>query len=195
MGDDEPSQSGEIEINPINPKAHRIPSGVWNEDVLPVLEWEVAEHRVVLPEDLQPVLACPVPVLRWASIKYRSVVAKHERDRPVIENLDGYLNEWEWVGEETGAYIGQHRVLIQDDMQRWYTVTIGEDRNGSYNIITVFGGSDRGFLGNRKRHRKNIVRREKEPSARAADLASLESAGAAGGEAVSRHEGYFHHQL
>ena len=58
-----------------------------------------------------------------------------------------------------GAF--KHWRNISDEELRWYAVTMGMDRNGSYNVITVFGGSDRGFLGNRLRHLKNVRRSEK----------------------------------
>lgn len=42
--------------SPVNPAAVRGPSGIWNEESLPVTEWEAAEHRVVLPQSLQKAL-------------------------------------------------------------------------------------------------------------------------------------------
>lgn len=136
-----------------------MPGGIWNEDELPVLEWEAAEHRVVLPDDLQRVLGIGKPVLRWSVKKYRAVVGTHNRDLHVVHDLARYLARWEYAGEETGVHEGNWRVLVRDEIGRWYAVSIGTDATGSMNVITLVGSGTRGFLSNRLRSLKNVVER------------------------------------
>lgn len=152
-------QPGEISL--YNTAAIRGEHGIWNEDSLPVTEWEAAEHRVVVPASLQASLTLPVPaVLRWDDEKYRLVVNQRHRDLPVILNLTHYLSTWRYHGEEIGEHAGNQRILLQDDYDRWYAVSIGP-LQGSHNVITVIGGSDRRYLDNRKRGMKGIFERRK----------------------------------
>jgi hypothetical protein len=159
---DDPDPSvAELQVSEVNPAARRRPGGIWCEDILPVLEWECAEHRVVLPEELQRALGLSSPVLRWSSIKYRAIAESHARDRTIVHELTRYLSNWSFIGEEPEPHAGQYRVLFHDDRGRWYALTLGIDRNGSHNVITIFGGSDSGFLRNRLRRLVNVVKREK----------------------------------
>lgn len=113
----------------------------------------------VLPQDLQHRLGDDFPpVLRWANRKYQILARKHRRDLSVIEHLSLYLAGWKYVGTESGS--DRRRVMFQDETGRWYAATVGVDETGSYNVVTVFGGSDRGFLTNRLRGMGNIVRNE-----------------------------------
>jgi hypothetical protein len=41
-----------IETHPLNPGARRQRGGYWNEDTLPITEWETSERRVVVPHHL-----------------------------------------------------------------------------------------------------------------------------------------------
>lgn len=52
-----------MEVSPYNSRARRAKGGIWNGDVLPIMEWEAAEHRMVVPEDLQRALGIDTPVL------------------------------------------------------------------------------------------------------------------------------------
>ena len=151
----------EGEISSFNREAIRGPNGIWNELLLPVMEWEAPEHRVVLPESLVTSLSLPVsPVLRWNTHKYRDVTMKHSRDIHVIQNLSRYLFEWQFHGEEAGERSGNQRILFQDEMGRWYAVRIGP-LQGSDNMITIVGSRRASFLNNRLSGLKNVVRREK----------------------------------
>ena len=137
-----------MESHPLNPNARRGPNGIWNEESLPVMDWEFPEKRLVLPESLQRALDLPdAPVLRWDAVKYWTVVTKHARDLPIIDDLSTCLDQWAYVGTETVT--GNVRVLFSVD-GRWYAVSIGK-RQGEHTVISVFGGSDQRFLGNRLR--------------------------------------------
>lgn len=135
------------EISLYNPHAVAGPHGIWNEETLPVTEWEAPECRVVIPDHLQMSLHLKVPpVLRWADAKYREVAARHARDMAIINDLTRYLDGWQFHGLETGTKAGKELILFEDEQGRWYSVSIGADRNGSYNIVTAFGSSQRAFM-------------------------------------------------
>lgn len=121
---DEPEDA--IETHPLNSAATRRPGGYWNEDRLPVADWELPADRVVLPEHLQHVLGDDTPpVLRRAKRKYQAVNSKHMRDRAVLSHLSAYSNGWQYVGIEPGRQV--RRVLFQDESQRWYSASFGRD--------------------------------------------------------------------
>lgn len=148
MGDDESSQSDEIEISPINSRAHRVPGGIWNEDELPVLEWEMPEHRVVLPEELRHLCGFDVPVLRWARSKYQRVLERHIQpvEQQVLRDLSEHLGGWIRAGLEPGK-TDVWRVFFQVE-DRWCVAVLGRDRNGSHNVVTMHSPSDRNYLPN-----------------------------------------------
>lgn len=150
------------ETHPFNDTVTRKPGGIWGEAVLPILEWEIAERRVVVPTGLQASLTLPTPaVLRWAAVKYRNVTIKHDRDRVVANSLSPYLEQWVFHGEELGPKPGYQRILFQDENRRWYAVSIGPDRNGSHNMITVMGSTESNFVRNRLRGMTNVTMRKK----------------------------------
>lgn len=149
-----------LEISAINPAASRVRGGIWNEHILPVMEWEAAEHRVVLPIHLQLSLGLEAPVLRWDRQKYERVIREHARDLPVIRDISRYLNDWQYHGNETGYHPENRRILFQDESGRWYAASIGS-LHDSENIITVFSGSKTEFRTNRLKTLENVVRREK----------------------------------
>lgn len=153
--------SSSMEVSSYNSRARRVRGGIWNEHVLPVMEWEAAEHRVVLPRDLQDALGIDTSVLRWASKKYLSVTEKHERDLHVVRDLSCYLNDWAYFGEESDPRLGNARILFQDEINRWYAVSIGPDVSGSVDVITVSGSARKKFLQNRLGTLRNVVRKEK----------------------------------
>lgn len=88
------------EVSRFNPDAIRGPHGIWNEDTLPVLEWEAAEYRIVLPADLQRGIGLSRPILRWESVKLHDVIDKH----PTIGAFDftdaAFWARWERFGPE-----------------------------------------------------------------------------------------------
>lgn len=47
-------------------------------------------------------------------------------------------------------------MLFRDEEGRWYSLTIGE-LQGSYNVVTVFGGSDKHFLEKRLRGMEEMI--------------------------------------
>ncbi len=82
--------SGEVSRH--NRDAMRGEHGIWNEDSLPVTEWEIPEQRVVVPAQLTEYLPANMsPVLRWDREKYDTVVQEHSRDLPVIRDLSRHL--------------------------------------------------------------------------------------------------------
>ncbi|HWV23377.1 MAG TPA: hypothetical protein VNZ58_04235 [Thermomicrobiales bacterium] len=142
-----------------NPDAVRGPSGIWNENILPVVEWEAAEHRVVLPSDLQHALGIATPVLRWDRSKREAVLREHLHDAAVIHAINDHLLTWTEAGSERDKP-ENHRILFTVE-RRFYAVSIGKRRDGSDSIIIVFGSSSRSFRSNRLRGMVNVVERGK----------------------------------
>jgi hypothetical protein len=68
-------------------------------------------------------------------VKYRTVIAKHNRDLSVIDDLWAHLNGWEYLGRETVT--GNMRVLFPVN-HRWYAVRIGK-RQGPLGEFRVRG--------------------------------------------------------
>jgi len=149
------------EVSPVNSAAVRGPNGIWNEETLPVMEWEVVESRVVIPVDLQRSFKFESPaVLRISDKKLRRMNIDRPQDQHVLRELSHYLEAWRFHGEEVHRP-GNQRILIQDESGRWYAVSIGPDRNGSHNVITLIGGSDRDYFQNRLNGMRDVVEREK----------------------------------
>ena len=146
--DDESLQVDKIEISSINPNAHRVPGGAWNEEELPILSWEAPEHRIVLPSDLQRLCDFDGPVLRWAKSKYQRVVEQHSQpiELLVFRDPSSHISGWLRAGPEPGR-AERWRVFFQVE-HRWFVAVIGRDRNGSQNIVTIHSPSDRNYLPN-----------------------------------------------
>jgi hypothetical protein len=169
MGDDPPGTSEDLEPHPLNPGTVRRQGGYWNEDSLPVMDWESPGHRVVVPEHLQQHLESTGPVLRWSDVKRRMTVAKRPNDADVANNLSRYLDLWQYVGVEREPVQAtrpnnpakRFRELLQDQSGRWYAISIGIDTNGSSNVITLIGSGNRLFPANRLRGMEAIVVRGK----------------------------------
>jgi hypothetical protein len=143
---------------PHNPAAVRGPHGIWNEETIPVTEWEAPPYPVVLPTSLLPHLPGGMsPVLRWGRDKLLTVRRDHARDFAVIQELSRYLENWQYFGEERRRP-DRYRILFPDENGRWYSVTIGPPLR-SNNIVTVFGNPDPGFVANRLRGMRNVVER------------------------------------
>jgi hypothetical protein len=125
------------EISPYNPNAVRGPNGMWNEETLPVMEWEAAEHRVVVPLHLQVALGLEVAVLRWASVKYLKVVRDHHQriEQEQRDQIERCLDSWEWAGPQPEK-ADVWRVFYQY-AGRWGLMVVGRDRNGSVNVVTM----------------------------------------------------------
>lgn len=138
-----------METSPYNRRVHRVAEGVWNDDELPVLEWEAAEHRVVLPEDLQRVLGIDVPVLRWARAKRGRVVQTHDQpnERRRAERLSFCLSTWIHAGRDRSKPATWH--VFFEEAGRGTPVILGRDANGSVNVITLYSPSRPNTLRNR----------------------------------------------
>lgn len=99
---DEIDPASLVEISDLNPNAQRVRGDVWNEHELPVMEWEAAEHRVVLPADLRESLGIDAPALRWAASTRSRVLSGRPAFRDHIKRIDHYLANWQYVeGEPT----------------------------------------------------------------------------------------------
>ena len=105
----------------------------------PVLAWEDAAHRVVLPRSPRLALGVDDLILRWARQKRELVLAQHANDAEVIQDIGRHIERWSYCGFERGSS-DVWRVLFTVK-ERWYSLTLGRDATGSLNSITVFGSS------------------------------------------------------
>jgi hypothetical protein len=126
------------EISALNPGAIRGPHGIWNEETLPVLEWESPLHRVVIPYALQLALNLEVPVLRWSSFKRDRIIREHAADTEVIETINRYLPNVRIAGPDPRPNRREFLAFFEAN-ERWYRAVFGIDRSGSVNIVSVYG--------------------------------------------------------
>lgn len=150
--------SSRFEVSPYNPGARRRPGGIWNDDTLPVTAWEAAEHRVVLPEDLQIFLGVDTPVLRWAQNKRDLVLSAHSQanERRQAERVDFYLSTWDYAGADPRKP-GSWHVFFVDEGRRTLVV-FGRDANGSMNMVTLYSPKRPSALKNRINRGKYLKR-------------------------------------
>lgn len=99
-------------------------------------------------------------MLRISENKWESMQLPHARDRHVVADISRFIIRWRYHGEERG-YAERMRVLFPDDDGRWYAPTLGVDRQGSTNVVTVFGSSEKGFLENRLRGMRNTLEKNR----------------------------------
>jgi hypothetical protein len=121
----------------------------------PIVEWEDADHRVMLPWSLRLVLGVDEPILRWARQNRELVLAQHAVDVAIIEDIGQHLEGWAYCGSERGSS-DVWRVLFAVEA-RWYSLTLGRDATGSLNVVTIFGNSRASFLRNRLRGMESVV--------------------------------------
>lgn len=126
---------------------------------LPVLEWEERASRVTIPDDLRSAAGLEVGVYRWSEEKIHTIRAKRPELTGVLENLSMELRSWRYVGTESRT--GNTRILFTGSDGRYYALTLGRDRNGSWNIITIVGSSNLRFVVNRLRTLEGISERNR----------------------------------
>jgi hypothetical protein len=137
------------DVHPHNPAAIRGPNRIWNEDALPITDWEVPEYRVVVPADLQSIIRLPVPVLRVSRNIHVKQITKHADTRVYYEQLSQILARWtHWRQKvnQSGAVVDEWEIVqfIREDEDVWPLLTaIGPDKSGSWNLITNHRKNDR----------------------------------------------------
>lgn len=125
---------------------------------LPVLDWEVADQRKRIPDDLRLIIGAPTPILRVPKGVYRKIVQKHGPDLAYFERLNEILAGWDYIDHsesepykwEVYAPVGEYHVFV----------TIGRDQEGSYNLVTMFRMREQSFQ-SRVRNRSLRKRGEK----------------------------------
>ncbi len=122
--------------HPLNPNARRGPNGIWNEDTLPIMEWEIPHERVVLPVDRQEALGLPAPVLRWKAEKLAKVKRKHAETANLTMSVTDLLTEWEFAGPQPSKH-NTWNVFIP--VERSYMIAVLAVRyRDSYNIVSIY---------------------------------------------------------
>lgn len=139
MRDDEPMQSMEIEISPVNPQAHRVPGGIWNEDELPVLPWEAAQHRKVLPPAMQRWIGTDAPVVRVSIDVVRKQYDKHSDVRVWFDKFE--IDAWTYarmvVADRSRKWEFVH-LIVDESGEPWpLMIVLGEDSSASINLVSM----------------------------------------------------------
>lgn len=150
----------------LNYRVLRVAGGVWVEHILPIVSWEAAEYRVIVPDSLYLMLGELGPVLRWPAAKLERLLSQRPRDMALAQDLSTILAMWRYVGKDMftdvdGNVISEvirYRVLSFHG-GRWYAVSVGRDKSGSDNVITVISSRDSGFLLNRLRGLRDVRER------------------------------------
>lgn len=162
MPDDELLRSLKSEISSVNPRAHRVPGGFWNEDELPVLPWEAAEHRKVLPPSIQRWTGATFPVVRVSLDVVRKQYEKHSDVRGWFDRFE--IDEWahaRLVADERNRKWEFVQLIHGESGEAWPLMTVmGEDSSGSFNLISMHRKNRRwmrklvmGYLGFEQRER------------------------------------------
>lgn len=106
---------------------------------------------------MRKALGLETRILRWSKSKRARVIRDHANDRSVIDNIEEHLRRWSVAGVERKSPT-TYRVLFRHE-GRWYSASIGQDREGSTNMLTVFGSSAAGFYQRRLQGMENVVRK------------------------------------
>lgn len=159
VAEDPSSSVSSGEVSRFNPTAIRGANGIWNEHVLPIVEWEAAAHRVVVPIHLQHTLGLDAPVLRWSHAKRHDVLATHRQmiEQTYLADIASFLNAWVYAGPQPGSR-SNWRVFVLDD-DSWSMAVIERDDGGSMNFITLYSPKRRTYIPNLI-GRGNYIRRK-----------------------------------
>ncbi len=116
--------SSSMEVSPHNARARRVKGGIWNEDVLPIVEWEAAEHRVVLPQDLQQALGIATPVLRWDKAKLAKVRRVHPEVNEILPAITEFMALWTFAGPSPARPApGMCSFLVKERISLWFSLS------------------------------------------------------------------------
>lgn len=131
------------QVSPVNPAAVRGPSGIWNEETLPIMEWEVPEQRKVIPKSVQHSIRRSAAVIRVSIDIDRKQRSKHRELVAFYEAFD--MEGWIFVRE------------IRDVRgSKWEFVQIvDEGEGGPWPLMFVLGHDERGSLNLVSLHRRN----------------------------------------
>jgi hypothetical protein len=110
-----------------------------------VLEWELAERRIILPSDLQFFLGAPTSIIRVRREIDHKQRVKHADTLWCYEHLSALLLHWEYV-----RFVHVH---MKWEIAQWVTdpagahwpllTVIGKDRTGSYNLVSSHRKNER----------------------------------------------------
>lgn len=137
------------ELHPHNPAVVLGNHGIWNEDSLPLTDWEVPERRVVIPSSLQASIGLPVPILRVSRNIDNKQLNKHADVREHHERLSERLVTWShWrqkaVDQDNPNDEWEVVIVIYEEDRVWpLLVAFGTDKSGSLNLITSHRKNDR----------------------------------------------------
>lgn len=146
VGEEEPGCLG-WEVSAVNPAARRRPGGIWNEDLLPVLDWEAPMHRVVIPTATRELLGISEDVLRWSSFKHERALIDHPRDLKYINDPTRWLAGPKFVGRDKRKGRERDLIVIASDDHRWVKIVLGfNNLSGRHQMVTIYATGDEKIL-------------------------------------------------
>jgi hypothetical protein len=124
--------------------------------VLPIRDWEIPEHRKIMPIELQTLVGAASTILRverhaWEVVQPPPLgvkvnrngdaaegdIGKHFSTRPYFDNFDRLISEWRWYGRSPKS---------PADEDRWEIYIPVDERKSLLIIIGLRHGSDDHYL-------------------------------------------------
>ncbi len=131
-------QPKELDTHPVNSNVHCDRDGVWGGKDLPVLSWEDPKARVVVPSVLQEAPGVDASVLRWSKTKHQTVQGKHGDTAVDASSLSSWLEAFDHYGKHPDYPEGRWVIFCKDDDDKYRRAIIGNDKNGSLNVISNY---------------------------------------------------------
>lgn len=124
------------------------PSGIPGLEILPVVSWELSAQRKRIPPDLQRAIGAPTPFLRVSPAIDEKQRTKHHKYLEMYRRLSDVLDNWTSYAvqrSEPGDRLWRVFAWVrnEEDVQTLIMTVIGEDTNGSFNLILMHARKER----------------------------------------------------
>lgn len=119
--------------HPVNPRVRKDKNGVWGGDELPVMEWEVASERRIVPDDIVDIIGASSPVARVDVDTARKQPRKHRQTIDQWNDFDNVIRDWEWWRKQSPEE------ARDSAYERWQFVQtiVDDDTPGGWPLLTV----------------------------------------------------------
>ncbi|MDQ3653504.1 MAG: hypothetical protein M3457_00295 [Chloroflexota bacterium] len=104
-------------------------------DSLPETDWEVAERRTSIPEDLRQLFGKPVSAIRVPKSVHEKIVTKHQNVLADYQKLESRLENWESYRVVNGRW--EIYMPERENGDRLMAI-IGMDKTGSINLVSLY---------------------------------------------------------
>jgi hypothetical protein len=116
--------------------------------LLPVLDWEIAEQRKIIPGDLQRIIGASTRILRVpADVHEKETTGKHRLLVNMYYELSRILVNWEYWCSYPEQNKWRIMQIVEDESGKCFPLltVIGKDRNESHNLISMHRRDDSYF--------------------------------------------------